>query len=134
MQCFAHSDFTSARTIPELVITASDHRFSAAFRPLRSQVTTHYPMDDSPESLQVIELCRTKRANRFGSDSAVTVHNVRMHLNAAESTELQRRIRVRSESLLSFLHSPALRIIALHGVERQGYDTKYVTENNERFS
>jgi len=91
-------------------------------------------MDDSPESLQVIELCRTKRANRFGSDSAVTVHNVRMHLNAAESTELQKRIRVKSESLLSLLHYPALKTIALHGLERQGYDTKYVTENKELFS
>jgi len=54
-----------------------------------------------------------------------------MYLNAAEGTELQRRIRVRSESLLSFLHYPALKIIAMHGVERQGYDTKYVTENRE---
>jgi len=54
--------------------------------------------------------------------SAVTVHNLRMHLNAAESTELQRRIGVRSEWLPSFLHYPALKIIALHGVEKQGYD------------
>jgi len=55
-----------------------------------------------------------------------------MHLNAGESTELQRRIRVRSEWLLSFLYCTAQKRIALHGVERQGYDTKYVTENKER--
>jgi ferric-dicitrate binding protein FerR (iron transport regulator) len=61
--------------------------------------------------------------------SAVTVHNLTMHLNAAESTELQRRIRVKGESLLAFLHYAALKIMALHGVERQGYDTKYVTES-----
>jgi hypothetical protein len=64
--------------------------------------------------------------------SAVTVHKLRTHLSATESTELQRRIRVRSESLLSSQHHIAQKRIALHGVERPGYDTKYVTENRER--
>ena len=29
------------------------------------------------------------------------------------------------------MHYPALKIIGLHGVERQGYDTKYVTGKKE---
>jgi hypothetical protein len=66
--------------------------------------------------------------------SAVTVHNLRMHLSAAESTELQRRTRVKSESCLSFVHYAAQKRTALHRVEGQGYDTKYVTENREWFS
>ncbi len=61
--------------------------------------------------------------------SAVTVDKLRMHLNAAESTELPRRISVKSESPLSFLHCAAQKRIGLHGVEMLGYDTKYVTEH-----
>jgi hypothetical protein len=60
--------------------------------------------------------------------SAVTVHTLRMHLSAEEGRELRRRIRIRSESTLSSLHYAAQKRIALRGVERQGYDTEYVTE------
>ena len=64
---------------------------------------------------------------------AVTVHKLRMYLNAVESKELQRRIAVKSESFLSFLHHAAQERRALHVVERRGYDTKYVTEQRAVF-
>jgi hypothetical protein len=61
---------------------------------------------------------------------AVTAHNSRTHLNAADTTELQRKIRVKSGSPLPCPHYAAQNRIALQGVESQDYDTKYGTENN----